>query len=43
MAAFAGATSTFLFMFSILLAAYFANNTNFLKDYFYDNSILFLF
>jgi len=40
-AAFTGATSTFFFMFSTLLAAYLSKG-NFVNNYFFSSSILFI-
>ncbi len=42
-AAFCGATSTFLFMFSTLVAAYVSSKTGFLDDWFFGSALLFLF
>jgi len=42
-AAIAGATSTFLFMFSTLIAAYLSSQSNFINKWFFSSPLLFLF
>ena len=42
-AAFFGATSTFLFMFSTLIAAYVMNQSTFIDNWFFSSPLLFLF
>ena len=42
-AAMAGATSTFLFMFSTLIAAYLSSQSSFIKEWFFNSPLLFLF
>lgn len=42
-AAVAGATSTFLFMFSTLIAAYVTNQQGFIDEWFFCSALLFLF